>query len=62
MKRIRIAPGKFVTISTDLSEKAERLFAGGLSRDQVRELAAAEPKRTNVMAGSAKPLALARRR
>lgn len=54
MKRIRVAPGKFVTISDELAEKAARLFATGqLTRDQVRELMAAEPQRsTGAMAGS----------
>lgn len=61
MKRLRIAPGKFVTISTELSERVARVFATGLTRDQVRDLKASEPRRaTGLMAGSAKPLALAR--
>lgn len=60
MKRVRVAPGKFVTISTELSEKAARVFATGLTRDQVRDLVASEPRRaTGLMVGSAKPLALA---
>ena len=63
MKRVRIAPGKFVTISTELSEKAARVFASGLTRNQVRDLKASEPRRaTGLIAGSAKPLALARRK
>ena len=63
MKRVRVAPGKFVNISTELSEKAARVFATGLTRDQVRDLKASEPRRaTGLMVGSAKPLALARRR
>lgn len=45
MKRIRAAPGKFVTISDELAEKAARMFATGqLTCDQVRELVAAEPR------------------
>lgn len=61
MKRVRVAPGKFVAISTELSEKAARVFATGLTRDQVRDLKASEPRRaTGLMVGSAKPLALAR--
>lgn len=60
MKRVRVAPGKFVTISTSLAEKASRVVAVGLSRDQVRELASAEPKHIKIMAGSKKPLAIAK--
>ena len=61
MKRVRVAPGKFVTISTELSEKAAHVFATGLTRDQVRNLKACEPRRaTGLMVGSIKPLALAR--
>jgi hypothetical protein len=60
MKRIKVAPGKFVTISTELAEKAARVFATGLTRDQVRDLKASEPRRgTVLMAGSPKPLAIA---
>jgi hypothetical protein len=56
-----VAPGKFVTISTELSEKAKRVFATGLTRDQVKYLRDSEPRRaTGLMAGLAKPLALAR--
>lgn len=63
MKRVRIAPGKFVTISTELAEKAARVFATGLTRDQVREIKAAEPSfGTGLMIGLSKPLALARLR
>ena len=61
MKRVRVAPGKFVTVCTELSEKAAGVFATGLTRDQVRDLKASESRRaTGLMAGSAKPLALAR--
>lgn len=61
MKRVRVAPGKFVMISAELSEKVARVFETGLTRDQVRELKESEPRRaTGLMAGSAKPLALAR--
>lgn len=63
MKRVRVAPGKFVTISTELSEKAALVFASGLTRDQVRDLRASEPRRaTGLMAGSAGPLAIARQK
>jgi len=61
MKRVRVAPGKFVTVSNELWEKTARAFATGLTRDQVRDLKASEPRRfAGLMAGSAKPLALAR--
>lgn len=58
MKRIRVAPGKFVTISNELAEKAARVFATGqLTRDQVRELMAAEPELSSgAMAGSRRVL------
>jgi len=60
MKRVRVAPGKFVTISTELSDKAARVFANGLTCDQVRDLKASEPRRAaGLMVGLAKPLALA---
>ncbi|MCE4540752.1 hypothetical protein LXT12_26335 [Pelomonas sp. P7] len=63
MKRIRIAPGKFVTISNELAEKAARVFATGLTRDQVLALSATEPRHTaGLMAGSPKPLAAAKPR
>lgn len=61
MKRVRVAPGKFVAISPDLADKAARVFATGLTREQVAALRAAEPKRfTGAMAGSVKPLAIAK--
>lgn len=60
MKRIRVAPGKFVSISTELADKAARVFGTGLTRDQVRDLKASEPRRTRgLIVGSSKPLALA---
>lgn len=47
MKRVRISPGQFVVVSTSLADKAARVFASGaISREQIRELAAAEPKCT----------------
>ncbi len=58
-----MAPGKFVTISDELAEKASRVFATGLTREQVRELGAAEPRHVGgVMAGSPRPLAIAKLR
>lgn len=47
MKRVRISAGQFVVVSTSLADKAARVFASGaISREQVRELVAAEPKCT----------------
>lgn len=63
VKRIRVAPGKFVTISSELAEKAARMSAISLTRDQVLEFKASEPKRVNgLMAGSPKPLTIAKPR
>jgi hypothetical protein len=63
MKRVRIAPGKFVTISTELAERAARVFATGLTRDQAREIQASEPRRAKgLMVGSPKPLAISKAR
>jgi hypothetical protein len=58
MKRIRVAPGSFVTISTELADKAARAFGTGLKRDQVRDLKASEPRNTTLMAGSPRRLAI----
>lgn len=61
MKRMRIAPGKFVTISAEMADKVGRVFATGLTRDQVRDFKATEPRfATGLIIGSSKPLALAR--
>lgn len=61
MKRIQVAPGKFVAVPNDLAEKAQRIFERGLTRDQVSDLAATEPKgATGLMAGSPKPLAISK--
>lgn len=63
MKRIRVAPGKFVIISPELAEKAARVTATALARKQVLEFQASEPKRVpGLMAGSPRPLALTKRR
>lgn len=64
MKRIRVAPGKFVTISDELAEKAARVFATGqLTRDQVRELVDVEPQLSSgAMAGSRRVLRSAKLR
>ena len=59
MKRIRVAPGKFVTISAELAEKAARMFGAGFTRDQVREFKATEPKHVGgAMVGSPRTLGL----
>lgn len=61
MRRVRVAPGKFVTISAEMADKVARVFATGLTRDQVRDLMATEPRlATGLLVGSSKPLALAR--
>lgn len=45
MKRVRVSPGKFVVVSQGMADKAARVFASGaFTRDQVREMASAEPK------------------
>lgn len=62
MKRVRVAPGKFVTIPTELAEKAARVFGTGLTRNQVLEFKASEPRAVaGPMAGSPKPLTLVNR-
>lgn len=61
MKRIRVAKGKHVMISAELAEKAERVFGRGLSREAMRGMVTLESKScSTLMAGSAKPLELAR--
>lgn len=61
MKRVRVSPGKFVVISAEMAEKAARVFATGLTREQVRNLQATEPRHAaGLIIGLSKPLALAR--
>lgn len=63
MKRVRIAKGKHVFISDELAAMAARVFATGLTREQVLDLMADEPRHaTGLMAGSRKPLAIPRLR
>jgi hypothetical protein len=63
VKRIRIAPGRHVVISPELAAKAARVFAAGLTREQVLDLMATEPRNLKgLMAGSKKPLALSKSR
>jgi len=58
MKCIRVAPGKFLTISDDLADKAERVFGRGLTRELIEGLKAPELRQDALlMAGSPKPLA-----
>jgi hypothetical protein len=45
MKRVRVSPGKFVTVSTALADKAARIFASGaFTPTEVRDMGAAEPR------------------
>jgi len=44
MKRVKVAAGKFVTISPDLAEKATLISAGSLSSTQARGFKALEPR------------------
>jgi hypothetical protein len=61
MKRVRVAPGKFVTIPADLAAKAARVFGTGLTRKQVLEIGASEPRVVaGPMAGSPKPLKISK--
>jgi hypothetical protein len=61
MTRVRVAPGKFVTIPTELAEKAARVFRAGFTRDQVLEFKESEPRHVaGPMAGSRKPLTIAK--
>jgi len=63
MKRVRIAKGKHVVISEELAAKAARVFATGLTREQVLDLMTTEPRHAvGLMAGAKKPLASSRLR
>lgn len=56
IRRVRVAPGKFVYIPAELAEKAARVFGTGLTRAQVLDLSASEPRLgTGRMAGSPRP-------
>lgn len=59
MKRVRVAAGKHLMISPELATKVERVFATALTRQQALDLMVTEPRRTGLMAGSKKPLAIA---
>jgi len=57
MKRIQIRPGKFVTVSASLVEKAERAFTSvAFTRDQVERITALEPRGTTIYLGRASPI------
>lgn len=61
MKRIRIAPGKFVTISTEMADNAARVFATSLTAEQIRAFKSPEPVRVSgPMLASTKPLVLSK--
>ncbi|WP_457356231.1 hypothetical protein [Roseateles sp. P5_D6] len=63
MKRVRVAPGRFVNISAELAEKAASVFGSGLTRIQIRDFEALERDHfAALMAGSPKPLAIVRTR
>jgi hypothetical protein len=52
MKRIQVRPGKYVTVSSALAEKAAAAFASvSISREQLAGMVR-EPHGTGVMAGS----------
>ena len=46
MKRVRVAPGKVVVVSTAIVEKAARVFSSGafMTRDQVHAAGGFEPR------------------
>lgn len=63
MKRVRIAPNQFVYLSDALVEKATRVFANGLTDEQIRHLKAVKaPHHSGVMIGGNKPLRLSKPR
>jgi hypothetical protein len=48
MKRVRVSPGKFVVVPRAMVDKAARVLASSaFTREQIRELAAAEPDSTS---------------
>jgi hypothetical protein len=57
MKRIKISPGKWVSVSDELVAKAERALADfGLTREEAERIAAAEPRGATIFAGKLTPL------
>jgi len=64
VKRIKVRPGKFVTISPALAEKMEAIAAArvGITRDQALEIAKAEPRGATIFAGPLVPGRPPRRR
>ena len=52
MKRIKVRPGKFVLVSTELAEKAARAAtAVSFTREEVERMVAAEPRGVTIYAG-----------
>lgn len=59
MKRVRVAPNQYVSISDGLVQKAARVFVNGLTDEQIRNLKAVKaPRRSGVMVGGNKPFRL----
>lgn len=57
MKRIQVRPGKFVTVSSSLVEKAERVLASSaFTREQADRIAALEPRGTTAYLGRVLPI------
>lgn len=56
MKRIKISPGKWVTVSDELAAKAERVLAdSSLTREEVERIANLEPRGATIFAGKLAP-------
>jgi hypothetical protein len=57
MKRVLVSPGKYVTVSKQVSDKMARALAvTPFSAARVREIVAAEPKHSaTVLVGESKP-------
>ena len=64
MKRIKVRPGKFVTISPALAAKMEAIAAAGVgfTREQALEIVKAEPRGATIFAGPLGPDRPSRRR
>ena len=57
MKRIQVRPGKFVTVSSSLAEKAKRLFASSaFTREEAQRIVALEPRGTTAYLGMVLPV------
>lgn len=58
MKRIKVRPGKYVTVSAELAEKVEAIGARlreEFSREKMAEIIKAEPRNTTAYAGERRP-------